>query len=80
MKKPVDKLINRKELEEIEPYKEDIKTPGLCNTNNHNYQPISNQGYYKSKPDSDSFNNKVVYNTLYCTKCADTKEIVVCRR
>lgn len=56
--------------------KEEIETK--CASNNHNYQMVQERGYYKNLNGKQE--TAIVYNMLYCTKCGETKEIIVCRR
>jgi hypothetical protein len=45
----------------------------------HGYLPIGNT-YYKNNESGEGRDNNVVYQMVYCQKCAGTLEIVVCDR
>lgn len=45
----------------------------------HSYLPIGNT-YYKNNESGEGRDNNVVYQMVYCQKCARTLEIVVCDR
>jgi len=52
-----------------------------CQESNHNFQPVKgSQGYFKQAIDKMAgvftFDQRVSYSMLYCTKCGETKEII----
>lgn len=54
------------------------ETPAQC-TDGHSFIPIGNT-YYKNNEQGEGRDNNVVYQMVYCQKCAKTLEIIVCDR
>lgn len=53
-------------------------TSEICR-DGHSYLPIGNT-YYKNNETGEGRDNNVVYQMVYCQKCAQTLEITVCDR
>lgn len=77
MNRKVDLKDRRTEQQKHQDIEAQQATKG-CGDSNHNFQLVGTQGYYKSE--NGSFTKDTVYNMVFCTKCAETKEIVICRR
>lgn len=56
----------------------EVNAPTAC-PEGHSYLPIGNT-YYKNNETGEGRDNNVVYQMVYCQKCAGTLEIVVCDR